>query len=311
MKSILYLLLAPSLVLAAKYDPSEERTALRQHATAAYTAAENAAGLPLEPAKAAMIKADLDDAVAEANLAASSAKSLETAGSFRAGEMESALKGKDDAAKNLGDAATALRSRWKKLTSDQKDLKEKVDALPDEKPAGKPNEDKSRLKGMLDQAATFLSNADGNLTIAENGAPAMSSAVDQMNSINHRSKSPAGERKSADDEALSSSDALPPPVAEAKAAVDLLGQEPQGVNRTHAGDKLGVPRELTRRLLAAADRACNRDGDFVSLSSAFERAKNAFEDARRAADGKPEAAKALLEQAEAAQADVRTRLARN
>jgi hypothetical protein len=311
MKLALVLLIAPSLALAAKYDPAEERAALRQHANAAYVAADTAAGTPLEPAKAASIKGSLDQAVAEANLAESSAKSLETAGYLRAGEMENALKGKDDTAKNLADGSLTARNRWKKLTSDQNELKTKVDALPDEKPAGKPNEDKSRLKSTLDQAATFLSSADGDITPAENGASVMTSSVDSMKSIKHRSQSPADERKSADDEAVSAADSLPPPVSEAKAAVDLLGQEPQNENRTRAGAKLGVPRDITRRMLSAADRACNRDGDFVSLSSAFDRVLGAYQDAQKASDGKLEAAKPLLDQAEASQSDVRSRLAHN
>ncbi|MFI5346162.1 MAG: hypothetical protein ACHQ51_07290 [Elusimicrobiota bacterium] len=304
-------LLTAVTVVAAKYDPAEERTALRQHANAAYSNADTAAGTPLEPGKAAAIKGTLDQTVAEANLAESSAKSLETAGYLRAGEMENALKGKDDAAKNVADGSQAARNRWKKLSSDQNELKAKVDALPDEKPAGKPNEDKSRLKSTLDQAATYLNSADGNLTVAENGATAMLSSVDQMKSIKHRSQSPAAERKAADDEVASSADSLPSPVSEAKAAVDLLGQEPQAENRTRAGAKLGVPRDIARRLLSAADRACNRDGDFVSLSNAFDRAQGGYEDARKASDGKTEAAKALLDQAEAAQNDARSRLAHN
>ncbi|MDE2143141.1 MAG: hypothetical protein KGJ84_12095 [Elusimicrobia bacterium] len=311
MKAIILFLLAPSVALAATYDPSDARTALEGHAAAAYTAADTAAGTPLEAEKAASIKANLDQAAAEAGLAENGAKSLETEGSLRAGEMKNALKGKDERAKSLADGSQTARNRWKKLTADQADLKAKVDALPDEKPAGKPNEDKSRLKDTLDQAATYLQSADANLTLSENGASAMSSSVDQMTSLQHRSISPAEERKSADDDAVAAADSLPPPTAEAKAAVDLLGHEPQAENRTRAGSKLGVPRDITRRLLSDADRAGHRDEDFASLSDAFDRALAAFTDADKASDGKTDAAKGFLDQGEAAQNDVRSRLAHN
>jgi len=299
---VLVLLLAPSLVLAAKYDPAEERAGLRRHADAAYAHAAAAAGTPLEPAKAGAIKGELDQAATEAVLAESVAKTLETAGSLRAGEMENALRGKDDAAKALADDALSARNRWKKRTADQNDLKKQVDALPSEKPGA---------KEALAKAAGFLASADGVITIAENGAAGLAASAELMKSVQRRSKSPAGERKAADDEVVSASDALPAPAAEAKAAVDLLGQEPQNEFRTRAGAKLEVPRDLARRISSAADRACNRDGDFVSLSSAFDRALGGYQDAQRAADGKIEAARGFLDQAEAAQSDVRSRLAHN
>jgi hypothetical protein len=316
MKRASILLLLPSLALAGKYDPGEDRAALRRHASAAYDAAASAAGRPLEPQKAAVIKADLDESLAQARLAAESAKSLETAASLRADEMDNILKGKigplpEGAAKDLGDAAAAGRARWKTLTKDREELRRKVDALPDQKPDGKPNEEKARMKGDLDRAGAALDGADAALTAAESGAAVMTDAAARLKDARRRSLGPAGERKAADAEAAGVADDLPPPVAEAKAAVDLLDQEPKSVNRTRAGDKLGVPRELTRRLYAAADRACNRDGDFVGLSGAFDRARTAFEDARQAAGGKPDAAKALMDQAEAVQTDVHARLGRN
>jgi hypothetical protein len=302
------LLVALPALAHAKYDPGEDRAALRSHATAAYEAAANAAGRPLEAAKAAAIKSDLDEAAGQSRLAAEAAKSMETAAGLRADEMDNVVNGRlgsapEAAAKQATDAAAAGQSRWKTLSKDRDDLKGKVDALPDEK--------KAKFKDGMDKATAALDGADAALLPAQAGAATMTAGAAQMAALRSRALGPAGERKAADDEVVAAYNNLPPPVAEAKAAVDLLGTEPQAENRTRAGQKLGVSRDVTQRLLAAADRACNRSDDFYGLSKGFDLSRGSYEDGRQAADGKPAAAKALLDQAEAALADVRSRLARN
>lgn len=297
MKLAALLLIAPSFALAAKYDPDRDRAVLRQSADAAYQSAARAASLPLAPESAPGIKESLDDALASARLASEAAKTLETGASRRAGEMDGALKSLPDPPADPG------RARWKTLSGGQDGLRKRVDALPES------DADKAELTGELDRAGASLTSADAALAKAEAAAKAAADAASAMKDAARRALGPGGERAEADGEVVRLTEALSSPVAEAKAAADLLGQEPQSVNRTRAGDKLVVPRELAGRLRAAADRACNRADDYRTLSAAFDRAQASASDARASGAAAAEA-KAALDEAERTQAGVRERLDR-
>jgi hypothetical protein len=314
-KQIAILLLAAAPAFAAKYDPDRDRAALRGAANASYNACVRAAGLPLEPQKAADIKASLDECLDQARAAASAAKSLEDGAGRRSSGMDGVLKGHgapapDAAAKDLTDAAAAQRARWKSLSSDHDDLKRRVDALPEKNPDGAPNGDKPRLGAALGRAAGSLSDAERALGRAETGASAATGASGDMAQDRKRSLAPDGERAANDGEVVRLADDMLQPVADAKYAVDQIGVEPQSVNRTRAVDKLDVPRTLARRLDAAADRACNRADDYHNLSSAFDRALADFTSSSADAAAATAAAKASLDEAARTQADVQARLDR-
>ncbi|HXS99106.1 MAG TPA: hypothetical protein VN915_00360 [Elusimicrobiota bacterium] len=308
MKKLLLALLVVALpALAAKYDPDQDRTALRQAAISANDAAARAAAVPLVPERSAEISADLDQSVVQADLASNAAKSLETGAFKRAAEMASELAGHGApapaaATKDLGGAAAAQRERWKSLSKDHDDLLGRVNALPDS------NADKARLKSALSNSAASLAAADASLTRAEAGAAAMTTAVSEMELAQKRAQASNAELTAADSEVVRLDGALPPPVNEAKAATGLLGQEPQGPNRTRAGQKISVPRDITGQLFSAADRASNRADDYRSRSAAFERAQAAFDSAKNEAAGTPDVAKKALDDASSTQDDVRARL---
>lgn len=290
-----------------KYDPSSDRLALRQAAISSNDNATRAAAVPLVPERAAEINSDLDQSVVQADLAANAAKSLETGAAQRAGEMADELKGHGEpapasAAKDLAAAAAAQRDRWSKLSKDHDDLKARVDALPDS------NTDKGRDRSQLNDAATALSAADAALTRAQTAAATMAQGVADMELAQKRAQASAAELSEADGEVVRLDASLPPPVAEAKAATGLLGQEPQGPNRTRAGQKISVPRDITGQLFTAADRASNRADDHRSRSDAFARAQAAFDADKNDAAGTPDAAKKSLDDASATQDQVRSRL---
>jgi hypothetical protein len=306
MKKLSLALLVLSAPAFAKYDPDSDRAALRQAASSSYDAAGRAAAVPLVPERAAEIRADLDESLAQANLAANDAKNLETGASNRADEMSGELKGRgapapSSAAKDLAGAAASARTRWMALSKDRDGLKARVDVLPDA------NKDKAELKTLLERSSASLAAADEALTHAESAATAMAAGVAAMALAQKRAKASAAELAAADAEVIRRTDLLSPPVADAKAATALLGQEPQGENRTRAGQKISIPRDVTGLLYSAADRACNRADDYRSRSDAFGRAQAAFTSAQ--GDGSAlDAAKPALDDADGTQAGVRDRL---
>jgi hypothetical protein len=312
---IALLLLAAAPSFAAKYDPDPDRIELRRSAAASYDAAVRAAGLSLEPGKIPEIKASLDDSVAQARLSSSTANGLDADAARRSAEMDAALKpgsglAPDAAAKAAADAAGVQRARWKTLSSDQDDLTARIRALPDKNPDGSRNRTKAELEAALGRASASLGTADRSLASAETGAAGAPDAAAAMALARKRAKGPDAERAAADAEIQGLSALMPPPFSDAKAAVDRIGLEPQGVNRTHAVEKLVIARDLARELQSAADRACNRAEDFHALSTAFAWSAAAF--ASAGADGAAalSAAKTALDDAAKTQAGARDRLDR-
>lgn len=296
MSPLALLLAVPSLALAARYDPDRDRADLRRTAFAAYQSAVRAASLDLAPERVPDIKAALDAAVDEGKRAADAAKALEGGAARRASEIEASLKALPEP------AADDARARWKSLSADRDGLRRRADELP----AGP---DKAELGAALDRAGALLADADAALARAEAAAKDAAAAAAAMRDAARRARGPAAERADADGEVVRRSEALPPPVAEAKGAVELIGREPQSVNRTRAGEKLDVPRELARLLLAAADRACNRADDYRVQSAAFDRAAGDGSGARAAGAKALAEAKAALDEAGRALDGVRGRLA--
>jgi hypothetical protein len=307
MKKLLLIITAFAVPALANDDPSSDRAALRQAAVSANDAATRAAAVPLVPERAAEISSDLDQSVAQADLAANAAKSLETGAAKRGDEMTGELKGRGEpapssAAKDLAAATAAQRARWTTLSKDHDDLQARADAL------GNDNTDTAFLESKLKDAAVTLSAADAALTRGAADAATMARSADDMELARTRARASAAELSAADADVVRLDAALPPLVAEAKAATALLGQEPQGPNRTRAGQKISAPRDITGALFTAADRACNRADDYASRSAAFARAQSSFEAARSDAAATPDAAKKSLDDASAAQDAVRSRL---
>jgi hypothetical protein len=298
--SIALLVLAAAPSFAAKYDSSQDRAALRGAAIAANDAASRAAAVPLVPERAGEIKSDLDESVVQADLASHAAKNLETGAAKRAAEMAGELKGHGEPAltsvgKDLAAAVAVQQERHKNLLKDHGDLQNRVNALPDS------NADKARLRSQLSDAFASLAIADSALNRAQGDAAGMTAAVADMELAQKRAGASAAELSAADAEVVRLAAALPSPVDEAKAATALLGQEPQGPNRTRAGQRISVPRDITGPLYTAADRASNRADDYRSRSAAFERAQSAFDDDKSDAAGAPDAAKKALDDASATQ----------
>lgn len=302
MRSVPLLLLVPSLALAGRYDPTPDRAALRQAATAAHDSVVTAAGLALEPEKAAAIKAGLEEGLRQARLAAEAAKTLDAAAEQRAAEMtaavrEGALAGK---IKKISEPTAAERRRWEQLSADREDLKKKVDALP--------HTSRESFKALLATAADALKSADEALRSTENFVDAMGARSLEMKEAQRRALETRAETALSVAETVRQADALSAPTAEAEARLGSLGQEPRELARSRAALKLNPLCDITRLLCAAADTACNRADDFRRFSAGFEKASLAFEKARSAANVDPAEAKSFLDKAQNALAQVRERL---
>lgn len=307
------LCLVSTRALAGGYDPDGDRAALRAAATACYDETVRAAGLPLEPEKAAAIKAGLDEGVRQARLAENDAKTVETEALKRADEMAAVAAGRgaappDAQAKDYNAAAAAQRARWTRAGAAQPDLQKRVDALPDKKDDGTANAAKKDLRALLDRSAAALSDADGALKTAEAAGAAQADGAARLKAAQKAAAGPAEERAAADAQVVAGAEAFPAPVAQAEARVDLLGQEPREQNKALAWQKLDPLRDRAREIFAAADRACNRAHDFHERSKDFDRARADFDAARKAGDGMPPAAAAALDKAEKAQAEAADRL---
>lgn len=296
------LLLSPAPALAARYDPSFDRAALRQAATLANSSVVDATGLALEPEKVPAITAGLDEGLRQARLAAEAARSLDAAARLRGAALESGSK---DAVlsrriKELADPLAAERARLTRLSSEQAALTEKVDALPEEA--------KKKLRPILSKAGAGLRSAGDALRPLESAISVMGERALEMKELQRDSRGPLLEISSAAAGTILRAEDLPPALAEAKARLALLGQEPLAAARGRAWEKLDVLRGVTRMLFQDADRACNRTDEFRRLSSDYDRAAEGFEKARGTAVSGPAGVAASLDEAQRHQKDVRDRL---
>ena len=266
-------LLAALPAWAARYDPGADRFALRQAAIGSYTAVVDATGLPLAPEKVPAITAGLDEGLRLAQAASNAARSLAAAAKRRGAELEAGVKASSDAKlKELAEPVAAERLRWRKLTAEQDELEKKVDALPDE--------EKQKLRLLLAKADGVLQSADEALRTLEDSVKAMSTQALAMKSIRQESLGSL-EEISGNAAAVSlRADELPAPLAEAKARLGALGQEPRELARSRAWEKLEPLRGVTRLLFESADRACNRADDLRRLSAPYDKASGDFDAAR-------------------------------
>ncbi len=287
-------LLMPALASAARYDPDSDRAVLRQTATASHGAIADAAALALEPEKAPAIAAGLDEGVRLARLAADAARALDAAAQLRAADMAAGVKdgALDRKLKELAEPIAAERLRWDRLAPEPEELKKKAEELPPE--------EKKKVLSLLAKASSSLQSADDALRPFEESVKLAGSQALEMKAAQKDSLRPLVEVSSAAAGMISRSDALPEAAAEAKARLSALGQEPRGVARSRAGEKLEAAREISRQLFENADTACNRVDDFRRRSAAYERAAGDYEKARLAASAGPAAAKAFLDEAQRA-----------
>jgi hypothetical protein len=294
-------LLAPSPALAARYDPDAARAALRQAATLSHSTVVDASGRALEPEQAPAITAGLDEGLRLAQLASVTARSLDAAAQKRAAEMDAGVKASSELKiKELSDPIAAERLRWERLSNEHEELKQKVDALPDE--------EKKKLLPLLAKAANALGSAADALRPLESSIKIMSEQALEMKEAHQDSLGPLVEISSAVSGVIAHAEDLPAPLAEAKTRLGALGQEPRNVARSRAWEKLELLRGITSSLFQAADRACNRADDLRRRSASYERASGAFEKARQAASSGPAGTKALLDEARKTLAQVRERL---
>lgn len=295
-------LLAASFASAARYDPDFDRAALRQAATLSHSTTVDATGLALEPEKAPAIAAGLDEGLRQAGLAAGSARSLDAAARRRGAELEAGVKDSalDLRLKELREPAAAELERKRRLASALSELKERVGKLPEE--------ERKKIQPLLAKAEAALRSADAAAAPLEGALAIMADRGRELRSLRRDSLLPLVEISSAAANVILHAEELPAAVAQAKALLDALGQEPRAAARTRAWEKLDLLRGATRLLFQDADRACNRAYDLRRLSSDFEDASEAFEAARKAAAPAPEAVKAFLNQAEKALREARESL---
>lgn len=308
MKSLLLLLLAAPASAAtwSRYDPDADRFAFKGAGNACYTAANAAYMLPLSADKAADIRADLDEAVRQAAVAADAARRLDGGAQGRVADMKGALK---DAAGDVPAAPGDARARWKTLSGERADLSRRVDAMPDKNPDGSPS-DKPRLQDELSRAESALKSADGDLTAVEGAAKDGAAAAAAMKASLAKAVGdfPYGELLAADSEGLDAAGRLPGTADEAKALVGQIDVEPKNQGRQRASDKLDQAREQARRLFNAGDRASNRADFFSGRCAEFDRAYVALKAAVKTAGDRPYAVKSALDGAERLLTDVRNRV---
>jgi len=295
-------LLSPAPALAARYDPSFDRAALRQAATLANSSVVDASGLSLEPEKVPAITAGLDEGLRQARLAADAARSLDAAARQRGAALEAGSK---DAVlsrriKEVLDPVAAERARLTRLSSDQAELAKKVDALPEEV--------QKKLRPLLSKAGDGLRSAGDALRPLDEAIRTMEEQALAMKEVQRDSRGPLLEISSAAAGTILRAEDLPPALAEAKARLALLGQEPRAAARGRAWEKLDVLRGVTRMLFQDADRACNRADELRRVSSDYDRAAEAFEKARGAAAAGPAGVAALLDEVRKLHREIRERL---
>ena len=294
-------LLAPAPALAARYDPDADRAALRQAATLSHSTVVDATGRALEPEQVPAITAGLDEGLRLAQAASAAARSLDAAAQKRAAEMEAGVKASSELKiKELSEPIAAERLRRERLSAEHEELKTKVEGLPDE--------DKKKLLPLLAKAANALGSAADALRPLESSVKIMSEQALEMKEARQDALGPFSEVASGASGVIARAEDLPAPLAEAKARLGALGQEPRNVARNRAWEKLELLRGITSGLFQAADRACNRADDFRRRSASYEKAFSVFEDARRGASSGPAGAKALLDEAHKTLALVRERL---
>lgn len=293
---------APALASAARYDPDFDRAALRRAATLCHSTVVDATGLPLAPEKAPAISAGLDEGLRLAKLAADAARSLDGAARRRGAALESGAKDSalDRPLKELREPVAAARLRRERLSSEQDELRTKVDALPEEA--------QKKLRPLLSKSAAGLRAAGDALRPLEDAVRLMGERALEMRELRGDAAAPLVEISSAAASAIRRAEELPAAVEEAKARLTALGQEPRDAARTRAWEKLEPLRGIARLLFQAADSACNRADDFRRLSSSFERASDAFERARSAAAAGTPGVEAFLDEARRALDQLRERL---
>ena len=248
---------------AARYDPDADRAVLRQAATLAHSTVVDSAGRALEPEQVPAITAGLDEGLRQARLASDAARSLDPATAKRSAEMEAGVKASSDLKiKELSDPVAAERLRRERLSNQHEELKKKVDVLPDE--------DKKKLLPLLAKAASALLSAADALRPLESSITIMSEQALEMKKTRQDSLGPLVELSSAVFGVIAHAEDLPAPMAEAKARLGALGQEPRNVARSRAWEKLELLRGITSTLFQAADRACNRADDFRRRSASYE-----------------------------------------
>ncbi|MBI2788244.1 MAG: hypothetical protein HYX59_06125 [Elusimicrobia bacterium] len=297
-------LLSPAPALAARYDPSFDRAALRQAATLANSSVVDATGLALEPEKVPAITAGLDEGLRQARLAAEAARSLDAAARQRGKALESAAKDADLSRriKEAADPVAAERARLTRLSSDQAELTGKVDAMPEEA--------QKKLRPLLSKAGAGLRSAGDALRPLESAVSAMGERAREMQELLRDSRGPLVEISSAAAGTILRAEDLPPALAEAKARLALLGQEPRAAARSRAWEKLDLLRGITGMLFQDADRACNRADELRRVSSDHDRAAEAFEKARAAAAAGPAGVASFLDEAQKRHQEIRDALKR-
>ena len=303
--------LAAALSFAAAPAPSPDLPALRRTAADAHQRMTTATMLPLEPEKAATIKAGIDDAAAAGLAVGDAAKALDALQLARSVEMDAFLdKRPAEAARDVSEKAAHFKRRLERQESRRAELAGGVAALPDKDEAGKPNAKKRALEAALARAAAELETARFPALKGEEAARIMTDAAAKAADARRRARTPDGERAAAVAAALRASAGLPAAAAEAKERVDGLSAEPREVSRTRAQEKLAAARELTRALFSGVDAACNRAEDFERFFGVFASSAEAFESAREAFARLPAEAKAALERADGFLDEVRRGLGR-
>jgi len=296
--------LAACPALAARYDPSFDRAALRQAATLANSSVVDASGLSLEPEKVPAIVAGLDEGLRQARLAAEAARSLDAAARRRGEALESGTKDAVLAGriKEAAEPVAAERQRLSRLAAEQADLAEKVDALPEA--------EQKKLRPLVSKASGGLRSAAEALRPLEAAVRTMGEQALAMKELQRDSRGPLVEISSAAAGTILLAEDLPPALAEAKARLSVLGQEPREVSRTRAWEKLDMLRGVTRALFQDADRACNRADELRRVSSDHDRAAEGFEKARATAAAGPAGVAASLGETQRLHREIRDALKR-
>lgn len=301
--ALLLALLAAAPARAARYDPDFDRASLRQAAAGSRASAVDAAGVALEPDNAALIAARLDESLRLAKLASAAAAALDAGARRRDAEMEAGAKAaSDDKLKELSAPLEEQRLAWRRLTGEAAELATKVEALPDE--------ERKKLKPLLAKAADALRSADEALGAPEAAVREAARLGGELREARREALGPFVETSSSSAGVMIRADELAVPVAEAKARLAALGQEPRSAARSRAWEKLELARDTALALFQHADAACNRADDFRRRSAAYERSSEAHGRARAAAGAGPAAARAALDEARGLLARVRERLQR-
>lgn len=279
-----------------KYEADAELKSLGSYAEADIADVNKLLSTPMEKAQAPALKAGIDDIGRQADGASASAQALDAAAQPPILEMTADIKGKgirESFESRIEAASTAApRKRWAKDSERARTLQNEP------APPGETPEEKAKRKDAIKAVLDLLAQADAALLDVETRLKAMDESRASARQENGRAATAEGELAAAVTRLGKGAGLIRDSSAEAKAAIDLLGTEPENETYTRANQKLAPVLDGGRAVYHEADVVKHRAQDFSARYAAYLKHAARFESERKAALQRLSDADGLLSSAE-------------